>query len=90
MRRRYGKPLPPKKQVQAHLDFYAQVNEGVKMAMQKVYLTDDEKKYLHRLISSDWHTMIRNMDHALCYGVEVVLQDEIIAAGLINKIQNAE
>ncbi len=106
-RRYYGKPPPSKKQVQAHYDFYAQVDkavvaqshpcdrdistsmyktqEGKKMVIE---LTQEQKRYIVRLISADLHTMVRNMDHAVCYGSEIVLPDAQTAADILTKIQN--
>ncbi len=90
-RRYYGKPPPSKEQVQAHYDFYAQVNEAVQQEGKKMnmQLSKAERGYLIRLISVDYQRMNAEVDHAICHGADVVLPDFDIAANILIELEDA-
>ena len=84
MRRKfYGKPLPAKRQVRAHLNLLQLIKEEKKMG---ISFDETECRYLRRLVFADQHRMICETDHAVCYGTEVVLNPAAIATSILLKI----
>jgi hypothetical protein len=87
-RKHYPPPLPPKRQVQAHLAFFASAKRGVKMSS-KIKWSEIEKRYLQRLVSADYQRMNANMDHAVSHGSEIMLPDFDVAGSILEKLEQA-
>jgi len=87
-RRHYGKPLPPKRQVRAHLSLLQMISEETKMGM-RIELSKVQVGYLMRLISVDFQRMNADMDHAISYGSDVVLPDFDTAGELLVRLENS-
>lgn len=89
MRRRfYGKPLPAKRQVRAHLALLDLVKKADDMNKMRIELHNVETGYLLRLVSADYQRMNALMDHAICHGAEVVLPDFDTAGDLLRILEN--
>lgn len=86
--RRYGKPLPSKRNVQAHLNFYAQVNEAGKREVIKmtIVLTSQERVFLERLLNFELHKNVKLQNHALAHGDDIFLQDALDAQNILAKL----
>jgi hypothetical protein len=85
-RRHYGKPLPPKRQVRAHLAFLATVKKANEMTI-RIEVNEKQLDYLVRLIAADFQRMNALMDHAICHGSEVVLPDFDVAADILRSLE---
>lgn len=71
-RRFYGKPLPSKRQVRAHLEFFEQVKEADKM---NIELTEVQRLILQRVLFTEVHKYTERMNHAASHGQEYTESD---------------
>lgn len=74
MRRRrfYGKPLPPKRQVRAHLSLLKMISEEPKM---DISLTEVQRLILQRVLFAEVHKYTERTNHAASHGQEYAESD---------------